>query len=173
MSDSISNASPDTAAEARRSRAILIALMFPTLAIVMNGSMFGVALPTIRDEFLIPADTASWLAIAFSLPFMMLMPLYGRLGDELGKARLLILGVVLYAAGSTLALLANGLPLLFLGRVVQGAGSAGITPLSMAIIAERFPESVRGRAMGTWNSIAPASSIFAPTIAGYLVDHLG
>ncbi|MCB0015146.1 MAG: MFS transporter [Anaerolineales bacterium] len=173
MSDSISHASPDTAAEARRSRAILIALMFPTLAIVMNGSMFGVALPTIRDEFLIPADTASWLAIAFSLPFMMLMPLYGRLGDELGKARLLILGVVLYAAGSTLALLANGLPLLFLGRVVQGAGSAGITPLSMAIIAERFPESVRGRAMGTWNSIAPASSIFAPTIAGYLVDHLG
>jgi hypothetical protein len=48
------------------------------MGIILNGSMFGVALPTIRDEFVITADVAAWLTVAFSLPVMMLMPLDGR-----------------------------------------------------------------------------------------------
>jgi EmrB/QacA subfamily drug resistance transporter len=157
----------------KQSRAILIALLFPTLAIILNGSMFSVALPTIRDEFAMPADVAAWLTIAFTLPFMMFMPLYGRLGDKLGKSRLLLAGILLFGLGSILALVANSLLLLFIGRVVQGAGSAGVTPLSLAIIAERFSTEERGRALGTWNSIAPGTSIFAPFIGGFLVDSLG
>ena len=173
MSQSTPAPSLNSEDEIKRSRAILIALMFPTFAIVLNGSMFGIALPTIRDEFLMPADVASWMAIAFSLPFMMFMPLYGRLGDELGKARLLTLGIALFAAGTIMALVANSLTMLFMGRVIQGIGSAGVTPLSLAIIAQRFPEEVRGRALATWNSVAPASSIFAPTVGGFLVDSFG
>ena len=160
-------------ASRKQSRAILIALLFPTMAIILNGSMFGVALPTIRDEFAMPADVAAWLTIAFSLPFMMFMPLYGRLGDELGKSRLLLAGTLLFVLGSILALTASNLTFIFIGRIIQGAGSAGITPLSLAIIAERFSSEERGRALGTWNSIAPGTSIFAPSIGGYLVDTLG
>ncbi len=160
-------------ANRKQSRAILIALLFPTMAIILNGSMFGVALPTIRDEFAMPADVAAWLTIAFSLPFMMFMPLYGRLGDELGKSRLLLAGTLLFVLGSSLALTASNLTFIFIGRIIQGAGSAGITPLSLAIIAERFSSEERGRALGTWNSIAPGTSIFSPSIGGYLVDTLG
>ncbi|MCP4417412.1 MAG: MFS transporter [Chloroflexi bacterium] len=173
MSNEISPPTDKSVAIRKQSHTILIALLFPTMAIIMNGSMFAVALPTIRNEFTVAADVAAWLAIAFSLPFMMLMPLYGRLGDELGRSRLLLLGIILFLLGSILALSTNNLPLLFLGRVIQGAGSAGITPLSLAIIAQRFPVTERGRALGTWNSIAPATSIFAPSIGGFLVDSLG
>lgn len=173
MSDPIASQPEMSAAIRKRSRAILIALLFPTMAIILSGSMFGVALPTIRDEFAIPADVAAWLAIAFSLPFMGLMPLYGRLGDELGRARLLILGVVIFVAGSVLTANANSLIWIFVGRVIQGAGSAGVTPLSLAIIAQRYSVQERGKALGTWNSIAPGTSIFAPSIGGFLVDSLG
>jgi EmrB/QacA subfamily drug resistance transporter len=162
-----------TAAIRKQSRTILIALLFPTLAIILNDSMFGVGLPTIRNEFAMAADVAAWLTIAFSLPFMMFMPVYGRLGDELGKSRLLLAGTLLFGLGSILALVANSLPLIFIGRIIQGAGSAGITPLSLAIIMERFATEERGRALGTWNSIAPGTSIFAPTLGGFLVDSLG
>lgn len=157
----------------KQSRAILVALLFPTMAIILNGSMFGVALPTIRDEFTMSNDVAAWLAIAFSLPFMIFMPLYGRLGDELGRSRLLVSGVVVFSAGSVLSFTANTQILLFIGRVIQGAGSAGVTPLSLAIIAQRFSPSERGRAMGAWNSIAPGTAIFAPSLGGFLVDTFG
>jgi MFS family permease len=157
----------------RRSRSILITLLFPTMAIILNGSMFGVALPTIRDEFVMTADVAAWLTIAFSLPFMMLMPLYGRWGDELSRSRLLIWGLLLFCLGVVLALFADNLSQLFLGRIIQGAGASGVTPLSLAIIAQRFAPEERGRALGTWNSIAPGTSVFAPSIGGFLVDSLG
>ncbi|MEM7111970.1 MAG: MFS transporter [Chloroflexota bacterium] len=157
----------------KQSRVILFALLFPTMGIILNGSTFGVALPTIRDEFGIASDVAAWLTIAFSLPFMKLMPLYGRLGDQLGKQRLLIGGVLIFCLGTLLALLSNSLLLIFLGRIIQGVGSAGVTPLSLAIITERFAPEERGRALGTWNSVAPGTSIFAPTIGGFLVDTLG
>jgi MFS family permease len=157
----------------QKSRAILIALLFPTMGIILNGSMFGVALPTIRDEFVITADVAAWLTVAFSLPFMMLMPLYGRLSDELGRSRLLITGILIFGLGSLLALASDNLLFLFIARVIQGIGSAGITPISLAIIAQRFSADERGRAMGTWNSVAPGTSIFAPSVGGFLVDFLG
>ncbi len=161
------------AAIRKKSRAILIALLFPTMAIILNGAMFGVALPTIRDEFGLTADIAAWLTIAFSLPFMMLMPLYGRLSDDLGKSRLLIAGILLFCVGSVMSLSTQSFVLLFVGRMIQGAGSAGITPLSLAIITERFSAKERGRALGTWNSVAPGTSIFAPSIGGFLVDSVG
>lgn len=156
-----------------RSRQILYALFFPTMAIILNGSMFGVALPTIRAEFAMEPDVTAWLSIAFSLPFMMFMPLYGRLGDELGKSRLLTLGVFIFFLGTLLIWLSNSLPLIFVGRMIQGAGSAGITPLSLAIISQRFSAELRGNALGTWNAIAPFTSIFAPSIGGYLTDNFG
>lgn len=162
-----------TAAIQKRSRAILIALLFPTMAVILNNAMFGVALPTIRDEFAMSADVAAWLTIAFSLPFVMLMPLYGRLGDELGRSRLLITGILVFCVGTMLSLIAGNLALIFLGRIIQGVGAAGVTPLSLAIIAQRFLPEERGRVLGIWNSIAPATSIFAPSMGGFLVDTVG
>ncbi|MFK7801825.1 MAG: MFS transporter [Anaerolineae bacterium] len=156
-----------------QSRAILIALLFPTMAIILDGAMFNVALPTIRDNFDIPPDTVAWLTIAFTLPFMMLMPLFGRLGDQLGKRRLVLLGVSILCLGSFTVLTANNLAMLFIGRLILGVGSSGITPLSLAILSQRFSVEERGNALATWNAVAPATSIFAPSIAGFLIDNFG
>lgn len=152
---------------------LLIGLMLPLMMMIVNTTMFEVALPTIRSTFGIRADVTAWLVTAYSLPFMLFMPLYGRLGDELGKRRLFLLGIIVFLTGSLLILLAPDLRLLFVGRMIQGLGTAGITPLSLALLTERFPVNVRGKALGTWNSVGPISSIAGPILGGFLIDYMG
>src|SRR5690606_5651989 len=69
---------------------ILIGLMSPSILVGMDHSMFGVVLPAIREVFNLDADFAAWTSMIYTLPFMALMPLYGRLGDHIGKRRLLL-----------------------------------------------------------------------------------
>ena len=83
--------------------------MIPVGMATMNMSMFGVALPTVRDAFAVEADMAAWLLAAYSLPFVIFMPLYGKLGDSLGKARLFQSGIVFFFAGSVICVLAGKL----------------------------------------------------------------
>ena len=154
-------------------RALLIGLMVPMGMTVLNLSMFGVAVPFIRDSFRAEADTVAWLVAAYTLPFVMFMPLYGRLGDGLGKRRLFTIGILLFFAGTLLCLTATSLAVLVIGRVVQGIGTAGVNPLCIAIISELFPDKERGRALGTWSSTGPATSMVGPFLGGFLVDQFG
>jgi EmrB/QacA subfamily drug resistance transporter len=147
--------------------------MIPVLMVVLNILMFAVALPTIRTNFDLQADVASWLATAYTAPFMIFMPLYGRLGDGMGKRRLLMIGVTIFLIGTAIALTASTLWLLFVGRVIQGMGAGGVHPGSMAIISDLFLAKERGKALGTWNTIGPIAGIVAPLLGGFIVDHLG
>ena len=74
--------------------------MIPVGMTTFNMSMFSVALPTVRDAFGAEADLTAWLVTAYSLPFVIFMPLYGKLGDSLGKARLFQSGIVLFFIGN-------------------------------------------------------------------------
>ena len=168
-----SSESTPAAAATRSHWGLLIALMIPVGMATMNMSMFGVALPTVRDAFAVDADMTAWLLAAYSLPFVIFMPRYGKLGDSLGKARLFQSGIVFFFAGSLICVLAKSLPQLLIGRVLQGMGTAGYYPLCIAIIAERFPAEQRGRAMGTWSSVAPGASTLGPMLGGFAVDNFG
>lgn len=154
-------------------RAVLIGLMVPMGMTVLNLSMFGVALPFIRDSFKAEADTIAWLVTAYTLPFVIFMPLYGRLSDGLGKRRLFTIGIVVFFVGTLTCLFADTIPQLLVGRVIQGIGTAGVNPLCIAIISELFPDSQRGKALGTWSSMGPATGMVGPFVGGFLVDQWG
>ena len=139
----------------------------------MVSAMSRVALPIVRDDFALQADVTAWVDVGFSLPFMLLMPVYGRLGDGLGPRRLLMLGVALFALGSAAVMAATDLTALLLGRALQGFGLSGMMPLSMALITATFPANIRGRALGTWSTIGPATAFLGPLIAGILVAGWG
>ncbi|MEM7132476.1 MAG: MFS transporter [Chloroflexota bacterium] len=158
---------------ATANRAILIGLMMPLLMIILNMSMFQVAAPTIRDSFVIRTDVTAWLFTAYALPVMIFMPMYGRLGDGLGKRRVFLAGIALFLIGTIINLLATDLRFLFLGRIIQGIGGAAPQPLGIAMISERFPEEQRGKALGTWNSIASFASMSGPFLGGYLILYFG
>jgi EmrB/QacA subfamily drug resistance transporter len=151
---------------------VLISLMTPFVMLIFNQVVFEVTLPTMRTIFQIQADTAAWIMTAYNLPFMISMPLYGRLGDELGKRRLFVAGIITFMLGTAITLSGTNLGWFMLGRAIQGLGTAGVVPLSMAIIAQLFPAQERGKAMGTWNSIGPVTNITAPLLVGLLVDYL-
>ncbi len=149
---------------------LLFGIMTPSLLVGMDQHMFGVALPNIRATFGLDADTAAWASMIYTLPFMTLMPLYGRLGDGLGKRRLLLSGLTLFLLGTVVLLLSPTLTWYMIGRAIQGVGTAGFVPLSIAIIAQGFAAQERGKVMGTWNSIIPLSGLLFPYFGGLLVD---
>jgi EmrB/QacA subfamily drug resistance transporter len=152
---------------------ILFSLMVPTMAVVLNLTMFGVALPVVRDSFQLRADVVALVVVAYTLPFMLATPLYGRLGDELGKRRLFLIGLITFLVGTMVTAGAGELWLLMVGRFIQGLGAASVVPLSMTTISQRFPVEERGKALGTWNSIGPLAGMAGPFLAGLMVDHLG
>lgn len=154
-------------------RKLLAALMAPTLSSITMLAMFAVAIPALRSEFALTEDVASWLQVAYTLPFMMFMPLYGRLANGLGARRLLLLGLLLFMAGTGLLLVVETLTAIFVARVTQGIGAAGINPLSMAIIMHHAPSDERGNMLGTWNSIGPVSGMLGPLVGGILIDAYG
>ncbi|MBX3001103.1 MAG: MFS transporter [Caldilineaceae bacterium] len=154
-------------------RRILIGLMLPSMLMPLTSSMADVALPTIRDQFAIRADMTAWVSTAFTLPFMVLMPVYGRLSDGVGKRRLILAGLLLFALGTMIVLSATNLGWLMLGRAIQGIGSAGIMPLSIAFITAVFHPKERGEALGAWSSVGPLVGFLAPLGAGFVVEFWG
>jgi len=157
----------------QNTRRILFSLMFPATLMPMVSTMSRVALPVIRDEFQISADMTSWVAVAFSVPFMILMPVYGRLSDGIDKRGLMLAGIAIFAAGTGLTVWAQDLIWLMVGRAIQGFGLAGIMPLGLAVISELFQAEGRGKAIGTWSSVGPTVGFVGPLGAGFLVSAWG
>lgn len=159
-----------TPADARR---ILISLMFPAMMMPLISSTIRVSLPIIRSDFQIAADMTAWVDTVFALPFMLLMPIYGRLSDGVGKRRLMLAGTVIFTIGTALTVFAPGLAGLMAGRAIQGIGVGGMMPLSMAMLSAIFHPQERGKALGTWSQIGPVVGFVAPLGAGFLVDSWG
>lgn len=162
-----------SALSSREAGIILIALMFPGMLMPLASSMSRVALPVIRDVFAISADMTAWVDTAFTLPFMVLMPVYGRLSDGVGRRRLIMAGILIFTIGSAMTLAATSLVWIMVGRAVQGFGVAGMMPLGMAFLTTIFQREERGKALGTWSSIGPVTGLLAPLAAGFLVEDLG
>ena len=154
-------------------RAMLLGVAAPSVMSILNMQMIRVALPAIRSDLGLRTDTASWIVNTYTLSHLVLMPLYGRLGDELGRRRVFLVGVIIFLVGTGVNLVAMGLPLLLIGRAIQGIGAGCIVPLSIAMISGAFPASEQGRALGIWNSISPISGVAGTLLAGVVVDAWG
>lgn len=152
---------------------VIAGLVVPFFSLVFHLSTFVVAVPTIREEFSLAADTTSWLLLVFTLPYILFMPFFGRLADRFGARTLMTLGVSTLAAGSFVCVIAPSMQWVFVGRFIQAAGAASINPLSLSIITRYFPAESRARAMGTWNAAGPFTGTIGPIIGGVLIESFG
>ena len=134
----------------KTAKRILISLMVAGVIQSLTGSMMRVA-------------------AIFTLPFVILMPVYGRLSDGLGKRRLILAGVFIFLIGIVMTLLSPSLGWLMTGRAIQGIGVAGMMPMSMALISSIYSTSDRGKALGTWGTVGPLTGFIEPLLAGFLV----
>jgi MFS family permease len=167
------NQPKSTSARPLAPQQLLYVLMIPGVLLPLTGWILSVSLPIIRDDFGISAEVASWIVTGFSLPFITFLPIYGRLSDQVGKRRLLLVGVAIFFLGTLQAINSNTLLELLLGRVLQGLGAASILPLSLALISEVFPARERGKAIGLVSTVGPFVGAIAPFLAGQIVFRWG
>src|SRR4051812_3300588 len=134
-------------ATGRPSPAILLALALGVLLAALDQSIVATALPTIAGE-LGGLTHLAWVVTAYLLAETVSMPLYGKLGDVVGRKRVLLGAIGLFLAGSALSGMAGSMLELALFRALQGLGAGGLIVTAMAVLADLVPPRERARYMG-------------------------
>jgi EmrB/QacA subfamily drug resistance transporter len=164
-----------TAADAAGKRHILLifaGLMVTMLLASLDQTIFSTALPTIVGQ-LHGVDEMLWVTTAYILASTIMLPVYGKLGDLIGRKGLFISAIAIFIVGSIIGGLAQDMTTLIVGRAVQGLGGGGLLLLSQAIIADVVPARQRGRYMGIMGGVFALSSVAGPLLGGYFTDGPG
>ena len=155
------------------SRWILAALSLSVLLSSIGTSIANVSLPTLAQVFNASFQQVQWVVLAYLLAVTTMVVSVGRLGDILGRRRLLMLGVFLFTAASALCGSAPTLWLLIAARAAQGLGAAIMMALTMAFVGETVPQAKVGRAMGLLGTMSAAGTALGPSLGGLLISALG
>lgn len=136
----------------------------------MNNSMVAVALRAMMNDLDTSLAWIGWVLTAYQLAQAVVMPIAGKLSDELGRKRTFLGAVVLFTTGSLLAAIAPSVYLLIPARVMQALGGGAFLPTASGIVSEEFKEN-RARAIGLFSSVFPMGGVVGPTVGGLIVDH--
>lgn len=157
----------------RRRKWWVLAAMGGVLGLILlDETVVGVALPTIRDDLGMSQVTAHWVVNAYLLLFAGLVVAGGKLGDMVGLRRLFVGGVTLFGGASLLAGFAESSAWIIVARGVQGVGAAMIFPASTAILTRVFAPGERGLALGIYAAIGTVFVALGPLVGGFLTDTL-
>ncbi|MEJ2667845.1 MAG: MFS transporter [Deinococcales bacterium] len=141
--------------------------------VVLTDNVVNIILPLLARTFDASIAQVGWTITGYALVLAVGVPLYGRVSDFWGVRRVFSLAFPLFAAGSLVAALAPGLGVLVLGRIVQGAGAAGIPALATVAVAKLLPPGRRGAAFGVIASSVGAGAAAGPVLGGVVGQVLG
>lgn len=153
-------------------RRALLSLSLAMLLSSLGTSIANVALPSLSSVFQASFQQVQWVVLAYLLAITTLIVSAGRLGDMLGRRRLLLGGVALFSLASLLCSYPS-LPLLIAARAIQGAGAALMMALSMAYVADIVPKARTGQAMGLLGTSSAIGTALGPSLGGLLLGSLG
>ncbi|MFJ3103486.1 MFS transporter [Streptomyces sp. NPDC086835] len=159
---------------ATRSGAALTVLAGAQFVVTLSTSVVNVALPAVRDGVGLSDSGMSWVVNAYGLAFGALLLSGGRAADLLGRRRVLLAGLALFAVASTTAGLASMAWLLIGARTAQGIGAAAVAPAALALVMQLFPPGPgRGKALGVWGAVSGAGGAAGVLAGGLLTQSLG
>jgi EmrB/QacA subfamily drug resistance transporter len=162
-------------AEARDKRWIALGLLcVAQFVVVLDASIVNVALPTIKEALDFSEDSLPWVLNAYVLTFGGFLLLGGRLADLLGRRRLFMGGLVLFALASLAGGLASNSGQLIAARAVQGLGGAILSPAALSIVAVTFKDGAeRNKALGVWGAVAGSGGAAGVLLGGVLTEYIG
>jgi EmrB/QacA subfamily drug resistance transporter len=155
-------------------RALLIpfaALVLAMLPAVLDQTILATALPTIATDLGTLADV-SWVVSAYVLASAATIPVWGKLGDRLGRRRVLELSLALFLTASAVCGLAGDLTMLILSRVVQGAAAGGLMTLAMAAVGDLVSPRERARYQGYIAATFALATVAGPLLGGLLTEQV-
>src|ERR1700748_1709781 len=143
------------------------------LMVVLDATIVPIALPPAQHDLGFSNADRQWVVTAYALAFGGLLLLGGRLSDLVGRRRMLIIGLVGFAAASALGGAATGFGVLVIGRGLQGAFGAMLAPAALSTLTVTFTDPAeRGRAFGVYGAIAGAGGAVGLLLGGVLTEYL-
>jgi MFS family permease len=143
------------------------------LMVVLDATVVNIALPSAQRDLAFSNADRQWVVTAYSLAFGGLLLLGGRLADLVGRKRMLIIGMLGFAAASALAGAAVSFPMLLAGRAIQGAFGAMLAPAAQSTLTVTFTNPAeRGKAFGVFGAIAGAGGAIGLLLGGVLTEYL-
>ena len=151
---------------------ILAATVLGSSMAFIDGTVVNVALPNLQAALHASLSQVQWVVESYALFLAALLLVGGAMGDRLGRRFVFSLGTAIFALASVWCGFAPGIGQLIVARAVQGVGGALLVPGSLAIISASFPETQRGRAIGTWSAFTGITAAIGPVLGGWIVQHL-
>ncbi len=151
----------------------LVSLCLSMLMPSFDTSIANAALPTLAQAFGASFQAVQWIVLAYLLSITTLIVTVGRLGDLVGRRRLLLAGIAFFTAASLLCGLAPTLGLLIAARAAQGLGAAVMMALTVALVADAVPKSKAGSAIGLLGTMSAIGTALGPSLGGFLISGLG
>ena len=151
-------------------RWVLAATILGSSMAFIDGTVVNVALPIIQERLGSSVRGAQWIVEAYALGLSSLLLVGGALGDRIGRRRVFVAGVAVFAIASAACGLAGDVRQLVAARALQGVGAALLVPGSLALIGSVFPATERGRAIGTWSGSTAVATAIGPALGGWLVQ---
>lgn len=164
-----------TPADSPRAKWLALALLAAAqFVVVLDASIVNVALPSIGRDLEFSQDNLSWVVNAYTLFFGGFLLLGGRLADRLGRRRMFVAGMVLFALASLAGGLANSEIQLIVARAIQGLGAALVSPAALSIVTTTFAEGKeRNTALGVWGAVAGSGGAAGVLLGGVLTKYAG
>lgn len=152
---------------------VLLATSLVMAMASMDTLIVTVAVPDIRHDFAISPLAAAWVIGAYLLTLVVVLIIGGRLADQMGRRRIMLIGIAGFGAASALGAVAPDDTWLVLARGAQGVAAGLMLPPGRAMVVDAFPREEWGRALSVGTSVAGASAIAGPLVGGVLIDTLG
>ena len=156
-----------------RARTVIAVLLVSAFVVILNETIMAVALPVLMADLEVPASVGQWLTAGFLLTLSVVIPVTGFLIRRFRTRTLFGAAMGLFSAGTLLAALAPGFPVLLAARVVQACGTAIMIPLLMTTVMTLVPPARRGVMMGNISIVISVAPAIGPAVSGLVLSVLG